>query len=102
MTKRRVFLQAALLLPSAALAQAPSTPASRLAAGKSALNAANAGRWAEAESYAAAADPLVAKLVQWIRLTQRNAPATVAEQVAFLRNNPDWPLADTIARRAEV
>ncbi len=102
MTKRRVFLQAALLLPSAALAQAPSTPASRLAAGKSALNAANAGRWAEAESYAAAADPLVAKLVQWIRLTQRNAPATTAEQVAFLRNNPDWPMADTIARRAEV
>ena len=42
-----------------------------------------------AQVQAAAADPLVAKIVLWMRLTHRTAPATAAELVGFLRDNPD-------------
>jgi soluble lytic murein transglycosylase len=97
---RRFFLLAALFLPLAAAAQNASPQAARITAGKAAITAANGARWAEADTYAAAADPLVAKIVLWMRLTHRTAPATAAELVGFLRDNPDWPLADTIARRA--
>ena len=99
---RRFFLLAALLLPVAAASQNATPQAARLSAGKAALTAANGGRWAEAESYAGSADPLVAKLVLWMRLSHRTAPARPQEFVAFLRDNPDWPLVETIARRAEV
>jgi soluble lytic murein transglycosylase len=99
---RRLLLSLPLLLPGAAVAQTASSQAARIAAGKAAITAANGARWAEAETYAAAADPLVAKIVLWMRLTHRTAPATAAELVGFLRDNPDWPLTDTIARRAET
>ncbi|MFM7777600.1 MAG: hypothetical protein ACKPB8_02370, partial [Alphaproteobacteria bacterium] len=100
---RRLLLSLPLLLPgTAAVAQTTPSQAARIAAGKAAIAAANGARWAEAETYAAAADPLVAKIVLWMRLTHRTAPASAAELVGFLRDNPDWPLADTIARRAEA
>jgi soluble lytic murein transglycosylase len=100
---RRLLLSLPLLLPgTAAVAQTASSQAARIAAGKAAITAANGARWAEAETYAAAADPLVSKIVLWMRLTHRTAPATAAELVGFLRDNPDWPLTDTIARRAEA
>ncbi|MGI9129764.1 MAG: hypothetical protein ACR2IG_16275, partial [Roseomonas sp.] len=99
---RRLLILAFLLLPCVALAQNALTPPARLTAGKAALTAANGSRWAEAQTYAASADPLVAKIILWMRLTHRTAPATAVELVGFLRDNPDWPLADTIARRAEA
>ena len=99
---RRLLLSLPLLLPGAAIAQTASSQAARITAGKAAIAAANGARWAEADTYAAAADPLVPKIVLWMRLTHRTAPATAAELVGFLRDNPDWPLADTIARRAEA
>ena len=99
---RRLLLSLPLLLPGTAIAQTASSQAARIAAGKAAIAAANGGRWAEAETYAAAADPLVAKIVLWMRLTHRTATATATELVGFLRDNPDWPQVDTIARRAEA
>jgi len=99
---RRLLLSLPLLLPGTAIAQTASPQAARITAGKAAITAANGARWAEAETYAAAADPLVAKIVLWMRLTHRTAPATAAELVGFLRDNPDWPLVDIIARRAEA
>lgn len=100
---RRLLLSLPLLLPgTAAIAQTASSQAARITAGKAAIAAANGGRWAEAETYAAAADPLVVKIVLWMRLTHRTAPAKAAELVGFLRDNPDWPQVDTIARRAEA
>jgi len=99
---RRLLILAFLLLPCVAFAQNALNPPARLTAGKAALTAANASRWAEAQTYAASADPLVPKIILWMRLTHRTAPATPAELVGFLRDNPDWPLADTIARRAEM
>ena len=99
---RRLLLSLPLLLPGTAIAQTASSQAARITAGKAAITAANGARWAEAETYAAAADPLVPKIVLWMRLTHRTAPATAAELVGFLRDNPDWPQVDTIARRAEA
>ena len=99
---RRLLFSLPLLLPCTAIAQTASPQAARITAGKAAIAAANGGRWAEAETYAAAADPLVVKIVLWMRLTHRTAPAKAAELVGFLRDNPDWPQVDTIARRAEA
>jgi soluble lytic murein transglycosylase len=99
---RRFLLCLPLLLPGAAAAQTASPQAARITAGRAAISAANGSRWAEAETYAAAADPSVPKIVLWMRLTHRTAPATAAELVGFLRDNPDWPQVDTIARRAEA
>jgi soluble lytic murein transglycosylase len=99
---RRLLLSLPLLLPGAAIAQTASSQAARIAAGKAAIAAANGARWAEADTYAAAAEPLIAKVVLWMRLSHRTAPATAAELVGFLRDNPDWPQVDTIARRAEA
>lgn len=98
---RRLLVIASLLLPLPLAAQ-PWAPEGARAAGRQALAAAAAGRWAEAESFAAAADPLAAKIALWIRLANRTAPATAAELVAFLAENPDWPFPDALARRTEA
>jgi soluble lytic murein transglycosylase len=97
----RVVLALPLLLALAAPAAAQpwASPAER-AAGRAALAAANAGRMAEAESLAAAADPVVRRIVTWLRL-QRPDGAGAAEILAFLAANPDWPLRETLLRRAE-
>ncbi len=110
--RRRIFLPLpALLLASPALAQGPARPRPaaaapapagdpRAAAGRAALAHANANRWREAEAAAAQADPLVAKVVQWLKLQQREA-ATAHEVASFVLDNPDWPAQDLLARRAE-
>ena len=101
---RRLLLLALLALPALpppAIAQ-PWAPEGARLAGRQALAAAAAQRWAEAESFAAAADPLAAKIALWMRLVNRSAPASAAELVAFLAENPDWPFPDTLARRAEA
>ncbi len=92
---------AALALPVAAR-RAARCPEALRSAGRQALAAAARLQWAEADSFAAAADPLAAKLVLWMRLTNRAAPATARELVDFIAANPDWPYPDTLARRAET
>jgi soluble lytic murein transglycosylase len=97
------------VLPALLLALAPATPAlaqpwaseGQRIAGRQALAAAGAGRFLEADSVALAADPLARKLVAWLRVQTRGSGATGAEIAAWLEANPDWPLPDTIARRAE-
>lgn len=97
----RALLVLPLLLALAAPAAAqPWAAPSERAAGRAALAAANAGRLAEAESLAAGADPIVRRIVTWIRL-QRPNEAGAAEILAFLSNHPDWPLRETLLRRAE-
>jgi len=100
---RRLPILAALFLPILALPAAaqPWAPDGARAAGRLALIAAGAQRWAEAESLAAAADPVAGKIVLWMRLVNRQAPASAAELVAFVAENPDWPFPDTLARRTE-
>ena len=97
----RALLALPLLIALAAPAAAqPWASPSERAAGRAALLAANAGRLAEAESLAAAADPIVRRIVTWIRL-QRPNEAGAGEILAFLADNPDWPLRETLLRRAE-
>ncbi len=70
-------------------------------AGRQALAAAQAQRWGEAQSAAASADPLIAKMVTWMRLTQRGGAGSAAEIVGFIESASDWPSQDALARRAE-
>ncbi len=89
-----------LSLSTPALAQPWASQAQR-AAGRQALAAAQANRFPEAEALAQAADPMARKLVTWMRVQSRGSPVSGAEIAAWLEANPDWPLPDTIARRAE-
>jgi soluble lytic murein transglycosylase len=70
-------------------------------AGRLAIAAAGQQRWAEAETLAATADPLAAKVATWIRLQNRTSGASASELVGFVEANPDWPFQDGLARRAE-
>lgn len=98
---RSLLILAVLALPLPAMAQPWASEGAR-AAGRQAIAAAGSGRWGEAESYVGAADPLAAKIVLWMRLASRIAPASAAELVSFLAENPDWPLPVTLSRRAEA
>jgi soluble lytic murein transglycosylase len=92
-----------LLLGLAALpaaAQPWATEGARVA-GRQALAAAQAGRFLEADSLALAADPLLRKLITWYRVQSRASGASPGELVAWVAQNPDWPLPETIGRRAE-
>lgn len=88
------------LSPLPATAQPWASEAQRNA-GRQALAAAQANRFADAESLAASADPVARKLVTWMKVQSRTSGATGAEIAAWLAANPDWPLPETIARRAE-
>ncbi len=60
-----------------------------------------ADRWAEAEATVAAhPDPVARKLVTWLRLIAPGAGRT-DEIGGFQAQNPDWPLATTLARRRD-
>ncbi|WP_027284454.1 lytic transglycosylase domain-containing protein [Rubritepida flocculans] len=93
---RRLLLALALLLPVAAAAQPPREAA------RQALAAAQAGRWGEAQSLAVQADPLIAKMVQWMRLTQRGGAASATEMVGFIESAADWPMQEALQRNAEA
>jgi soluble lytic murein transglycosylase len=89
----------AMALASPAVAQ-PWAPEPARAAGRAALQAAGIGRWTEAQALANGADPLVAKIVTWLRLQVRGQ-SSAAEVAAFLSANPAWPLSQTLLARAE-
>jgi soluble lytic murein transglycosylase len=101
MSKLRCLVGLVLLcLATPAPAQPWASPAQR-AAGRQALASAQANRFPEAEAQAQAADPMARKLVTWMRMQARGSGATGAELAAWLEANPDWPLPETIGRRAE-
>jgi soluble lytic murein transglycosylase len=93
---RRILLLLALLL-----IVAPAWAQPQREAGHQALAAAQAQRWGEAQSAAREADPLIAKMVTWMRLTQRGGAGSAAEIVGFVESASDWPSQDALARRAE-
>jgi len=93
---RAWFLAVLLLLPAMAGAQAPRE------AGRLALVAASQNRWAEAEVAAERADPLIRKMVLWLRLQSRQVAASGAEYVQFAESGADWPAMDVIGRNAEA
>ena len=91
----------ALPLSSLPATAQPWASEAQRAAGRQALAAAQANRFTDAESLAASADPVARKLVAWMKVQSRTSGATGAEIAAWLAANPDWPLPETIARRAE-
>jgi soluble lytic murein transglycosylase len=93
-----LLLLASLATP--ALAQ-PWAEESARVAGRQALEALRQARFEDAAALARAADPTVRKLVDWTRLQSRTSGSGAAELVAWLEANPDWPLPNTLAQRAE-
>ena len=86
---------ALILLASPAWPQAPRE------AGRLALLAASQSRWAEAGVAGERADPLIRKMVTWMRLQDRRAPASGWEYLQFAEAAAEWPALDAISRNAE-
>ena len=68
-----------------------------------AFDAADRGDWTAARALATQGhDAIAARLIQWRYVLDKNSGATFADIDGFLRNNPDWPLRDTIQVRGEA
>ena len=68
-----------------------------------AFDAADRGDWTAAKALAAQGhDGTATRLVTWRYVLDKNSGASFAEIDGFLKNNPNWPLRDTILARAEV
>lgn len=60
------------------------------------------GKWSDARELAAKAkNPLPAKVIQWLDLTRPGPGRDFQEMTDFLRDNPDWPLRETLFSQAE-
>ncbi|WP_246737738.1 transglycosylase SLT domain-containing protein [Nordella sp. HKS 07] len=96
------------LLGSTAITVAPPLSTSAIAApqvSRSAVNAADAafnGKYSDAGSYAQqSGDPAAAKLVELIYLRNNWKEAGYSRIMAFLSAAPQWPLTETLLKRAE-
>src|SRR5579871_2156020 len=68
-----------------------------------AFEAAERGDWAQARTLADQGhDADAHKLLDWMRLLDKNSGAPFAEIDAFLKSNPDWPSRETLFARAEA
>ena len=68
-----------------------------------AFDAADRGDWVAAQALAAQGhDAIAVRLIQWRFVLDKNSGASFADIDGFLRNNPDWPLRDTLFVRAEA
>lgn len=68
-----------------------------------AFDAADRGDWTAARGLASQGhDAMASRLIQWRYVLDKNSGATFADVDGFARNNPDWPLRDTIVSRAEA
>src|SRR3546814_20357857 len=67
-----------------------------------AFAAVDEAQWVKAREIAAKAkDPLLAKMIRWLDLTQRGPGCSFAEMQSFLAENPDWPLLGAMRANAE-
>jgi len=68
-----------------------------------AFDAADRGDWTAARGLAQQGhDGTATRLVTWRYLLDKNSGASFADIDGFLKNNPDWPLRDTLLARAEA
>ncbi len=68
-----------------------------------AFDAADRGDWIAAKGLAAQGhDGSATRLITWRYVLDKNSGASFAEIDGFLKNNPNWPLRDTILARAEA
>lgn len=66
------------------------------------MQEAEAGRFDAARRLAATArEPMVPRLVNWLRLQTQGSGATFEEIAGFIEANPDWPAREALHRRAE-
>ncbi len=79
----------------------PKTSARRLA--EQVLKAVALGRWSRAYVLAGRGDdPVLAKVVDWIRFTTAGEPASFEEIASFIDHNPDWPEMKSLRANAEA
>jgi soluble lytic murein transglycosylase len=70
---------------------------------KKAFRAAARDRWTSANNLAAqASDPLGAKVIRWLDYSRPYNFSPLAEIVAFMDDNPDWPDQEKLAASAET
>ncbi|MGZ6022370.1 MAG: lytic transglycosylase domain-containing protein [Rhizomicrobium sp.] len=68
-----------------------------------AFDAADRGDWTAARGLAGQGhDAMASRLIQWRYVLDKNSGAAFSAIDGFFRNNPDWPLRDTLLARAEV
>jgi soluble lytic murein transglycosylase len=68
-----------------------------------AFDAADRGDWTAARSLAGQGhDATATRLITWRYVLDKNSGASFADIDGFIRNNPNWPLRDTLLARAEV
>src|SRR5476651_1215936 len=68
-----------------------------------AFDAADRGDWTAARGLASQGhDAMASRLIQWRYVLDKNSGASFADADGFLKNNPDWPLRDTMFARAEA
>lgn len=59
-------------------------------------------KWSDARALAAkASNPLPEKVIQWLDLIRPGPGRDFQEMTSFLRDNPDWPLRETLFSQAE-
>jgi soluble lytic murein transglycosylase len=74
-----------------------------VAAAKRAIELARKGNMKDATMVAASSgDPVVGKLVEWVRLRQSGNEAGYDRYATFIRANPEWPSIPLLRRRAEM
>jgi soluble lytic murein transglycosylase len=79
----------------------PKTPARRVA--DPVFSAIALGRWSRAYALARRGnDPVLSKVVDWIRFTTAGEPASFEEIATFIDQNPDWPEMKSLRANAEV
>ncbi len=67
-----------------------------------AFDAGERGDWTAARNIADQGhDPVARRLIQWRYVLDKNSGASFAEIDGFLKQNPNWPLRDTLFARAE-
>ncbi|MBV9540286.1 MAG: lytic transglycosylase domain-containing protein [Alphaproteobacteria bacterium] len=68
-----------------------------------AMDAADRGDWLGAKGIASQGhDATATRIITWRYLLDKNSGASFAEIDNFLKNNPNWPLRDTLLSRAET
>ena len=68
-----------------------------------AFDAADRGDWTAARGLASQGhDATATRLIQWRYVLDKNSGAAFADIDGLIRNNPNWPLRDTLMARAEV
>jgi len=86
-----------------ATAAEPILSAAEVKAGRAAFKLANRKRFARAlKALRKVQNPLPAKIIRWLKLTEPGRRGDFADAAAFIANNPEWPGQVALRQRAEA